>query len=130
MWASYCMLAINSGLLIGIISGGIIYGISVAVGGVILVSVLICTISERHRSFVNKANLISKGKTFDEVLDLMGHETSKEKIDGKTIMVWEKRQWKGLLYGGTLTRSVKVFFDKNDKVVFVSTKNLDKPIYL
>lgn len=59
----------------------------------------------------------------------MGEEpTTKENNNKQTILVWEKSQWKGIQNGGTLTRSVKVVFE-NNKVVSVTTKNLDKSTF-
>lgn len=91
--------------------------------------VIIFSITGKHKSFINNASQIQNGMTMNEVVDLMGESpTTRENNNNQTILVWEKSQWKGIQNGGTLIRSVKVVFE-NNKVVSVTTKNLDKSTF-
>lgn len=95
----------------------------------IIVLIIVFSISGKHKSFIDNAQSIKQDMTINEVMDIMNEPpTSQEILDGKTILLWEKSQWKGMINGGTLTRSLKVVFI-NDKVVSVSTKNLDKSTF-
>lgn len=52
----------------------------------------------------------------------------KDEEDGKLIIIYEKTQWRGFLRGGTIVRSVKVTL-VDEKVVKVTTKNMDVPVW-
>ena len=78
---------------------------------------------KRHKDFINNAESIHNGMSKDEVMRIMGQPTTAETDGNKIILIWEKNQWKGILGGGTLTRSLKVVFIDN-KVTSVLTKNL------
>jgi outer membrane protein assembly factor BamE (lipoprotein component of BamABCDE complex) len=100
--------------------------------GVITLAVcfmIVFSILGKHKDFINNATQIKKGMTMGEVVNLMGEvPTTKENNGNQMILIWEKNQWKGIQNGGTLTRAVKVVFEK-DKVVSVTTKNLDKSTF-
>lgn len=100
--------------------------------GVITLSIVfavVFSITGKHKNFINNALQIQKGMSMSEVVDLMGEApTTKENNDRQTILIWEKNQWKGIQNGGTLTRSVKVVLE-NNKVISVTTKNLDKSTF-
>ena len=95
----------------------------------VIVLFIIFAITGRHKDFISNAKQITNGMTTDEVLSIMGESPTSEERDGdKTIFTWEKSQWKGIQNGGTLVRSVKVVI-KNNKVISVATKNLDKSTF-
>jgi len=104
-------------------------GIIVGVITLVIVFVIIFSITGRHKDFIENAQQIENGMSISEVVTIMKEEpTTREQSNGQTILIWEKSQWKGIQNGGTLTRAIKVVF-KNDKVVSVSTKNLDKSTF-
>ena len=106
-----------------------ILAIIITILGISLIFLFIFLWSKRHRDFISNANEISQGMTYDEVLSIMKvSPTSTEEDGDKKIAIWEKNQWKGIQNGGTLTRSVKVVF-KDDVVVSISNKNLDKSTF-
>jgi outer membrane protein assembly factor BamE (lipoprotein component of BamABCDE complex) len=105
-------------------------GAPLIVGVVIILIVIfvLIAITGEHKNFIKNAQLLKEGMTLKEVIDIMGYPTSKEKDDDKTILIFEKSQWKGIQHGGTVTRAVKVVF-KEEKVVSISNKNLDQSTF-
>lgn len=105
-------------------------GLSITLGVVALIIVIIIVVfvCGSHMGFIEHAKSIKEGMTQEEVINIMGEPTSREKSGSKTVLIWEDTQWKGIQHGGTLTRSVKVFFQKNI-VVSISYKNLDKSTF-
>lgn len=94
----------------------------------VIVIFILIAITGGHKDFIKNAQLLKEGMTYKEVTDIMGYPTSQEKDENKTILIFEKSQWKGIQNGGTITRTVKVVF-KNDKVVSISNKNLDQSTF-
>lgn len=94
----------------------------------VIVFIIIANWSGRHKDFIENVNNLEEGMSKQEVLDIMGEPTSEELDGKKDILIWEKSQWKGIQNGGTVTRSVKVVI-KNDKVISIVTKNLDKSTF-
>lgn len=93
---------------------------------IILIFVVVFAITGRHKDFIRKANRITNGMTINEVINILEESPTSRETDGdKKMLIWEKSQWRGMLRGGTLVRSLKVVF-QNGKVISVSTKNLDK----
>lgn len=104
------------------------YGILVGIICIALLFIFVFFWCSRHKDFINNAKRIEKGMSKDRVLNIMGEPTSKENYYNKEIIIWEKRQWKGFLHGGTLTRTLKVSFI-NNYVSDISYKNFDKSTF-
>lgn len=103
--------------------------IIVGIISLVIVFIVIFAITGKHKNFIINANQITNGMTENDVLDTLGEQpTSRENDGNKTILIWEKSQWKGIQNGGTLVRSLKVVL-QNGKVVSVSSKNLDKSTF-
>lgn len=103
--------------------------IIVGIISLIIVFAIIFSITSKHKNFINNASQIQTGMLMSEVIDLMGENPTTKEINGtQTILIWEKDQWKGIQNGGTLTRAIKVVFE-NNKVISVTTKNLDKSTF-
>lgn len=84
---------------------------------------------KRHNNFMKSSLSIKKGMTLTNVSLIMQKPAASTEENGKnTIVIWEKRQWKGMFYGGTVTRNVKVIFE-NNLVVSVTTTNFAVPIF-
>ena len=97
--------------------------------GVSLGFLIVSIIAQRHALFINTAKSVCLGATAEELQKIFGDSTSKEEEDdGKLIITYEKTQWRGFLRGGTIVRSVKVTL-VDEKVVKVTTKNMDVPVW-
>ncbi len=84
---------------------------------------------KHHNNFMKSAMSIKKGMTLTNVSIIMQKPAASIEENGKnTIVIYEKRQWKGIFYGGTVTRSVKVVFE-NKLVVNVTTTNFAVSIF-
>lgn len=100
-----------------------------ALFGVSLGFLIISIIAQKHALFINTAKSVCLGATAEELQKIFGEPTSKEEEeDGKLIITYEKTQWRGFLRGGTIVRSVKVTL-VDEKVVKVTTKNMDVPVW-
>ena len=106
----------------------IISPIIVGIITLIIVFIFIAKWSGKHQKFIDDAESIKVGMTKEEVLSIMGSPTTTEQDENKTILIWEKSQWKGIQNGGTVTRGIKVVFVEN-KVISISNKNLDKSTF-
>lgn len=97
--------------------------------GVALGFLIISIIAQKHALFINTAKSVCLGATAEELQKIFGEPTSKEEEeDGKLTITYEKTQWRGFLRGGTIVRSVKVTL-VDEKVVKVTTKNMDVPVW-
>ena len=92
----------------------------------IIFLVVACIIVKKHENFIDYAEKIVQGMTFEEVESIMKiSPTSIEDTNDTRIVIWEKRQWVGIAHGGTLIRAVKVTF-KNNIVISIAKTNLNK----
>lgn len=68
---------------------------------------------------------LRKGMSKREVIDLFGTPTLTRDRYGIETYIWKNNEWKGVLRGGTLTRTVEVDFE-DDKVTGWDSENLEK----
>ena len=85
--------------------------------------------AERHFNFIELTKSIQQGASIEELQNMFEEQPAlKDEEDGKLIIIYEKTQWRGFLRGGTIVRSVKVTL-VDEKVVKVTTKNMDVPVW-
>lgn len=64
------------------------------------------------------------GMTRAEVVDILGRPDSEGFRNGVEIMGWENQEWKGILFGGRITRSIEIELT-DEKVVGFVGKNIN-----
>lgn len=85
---------------------------------------------QRHVIFIERARSIEYGMTLEQVKSIMKAPYSFKEVEGdKFSLVWEKRQWKGFIHGGTITRRIKVVFNKDEIVLYTQTRYFDISVY-
>lgn len=111
-------------------TGLIVFMIIIFVVFWIILIVMSVNVVNSHKRFINNAKKIELGMTKNDVISLMGEPTGKRisEDSSKYILLWQKSQWKGIAFGGTLIRSVRITFE-NDKVVSIEEDNLNKSLY-
>ena len=103
-------------------------GLGALIGFGVLFLILSLT-AERHSNFIELTKSIQQGASIEELQNMFEEQSaSKEEEDDKLIITYEKTQWRGFLRGGTIVRSVKVTL-VDEKVVKVTTKNMDVPVW-
>ena len=103
-------------------------GVSTIIGFALCI-LFLSMIAKRQYQFKDNANFVKEGTTLDSIEVLFGTKPANWiKDDGKLTITYEKTQWRGFLRGGTIVRSVKVTL-VDEKVVKVTTKNMDVPVW-
>ena len=72
----------------------------------------------------NGHTLLRKGMSKREVLDILGEPTGSSCRRGVDTLIWKHTEWKGMLRGGSVERSVECDFEDN-KLVGWETTNAD-----
>lgn len=116
-------------LAIGDYPSIILIGLVTLIGFAVLFLILSLT-AERHYQFKDNCKFVKEGTTLDSLEVLFGTKPANwvKEDDGKLTITYEKTQWRGFLRGGTIVRSVKVTL-VDEKVVKVTTKNMDVPVW-
>lgn len=85
--------------------------------------------ARKQYQFKENIRYIEENITLDSLEVILGTKPANwEQDEDKLIIIYEKNQWRGFLRGGTIVRSVKVTLI-DEKVVKVTTKNLDVPVW-
>lgn len=103
-------------------------GLSMLFGFAICFLLLSLTARKQYQ-FKENIRYIEENITLDSLEVILGTKPANwEQDEDKLIIIYEKNQWRGFLRGGTIVRSVKVTLI-DEKVVKVTTKNLDVPVW-
>lgn len=103
-------------------------GLSMLFGFAICLLLLSLTARKQYQ-FKENIRYIEENITLDSLEVILGTKPANwEQDEDKLIIIYEKTQWRGFLRGGTIVRSVKVTLI-DEKVVKVTTKNLDVPVW-
>jgi len=65
------------------------------------------------------------GMKKQDVLTLLGNPDSQTVKDGVEVLGWSSKEWKGLVRGGFLERTISIEF-KNDVVVGINGNNIHR----
>lgn len=77
------------------------------------------------KSMIDGYARLKVGMSMNEVIALFGEPTGKRVRDGVETLTWKHSEWKGLMRGGNIVRTVIVDF-VNGKVTGYDSENMDK----
>lgn len=81
--------------------------------------------SERMQNGYKK---LREGMSREEVISVLGEPDSEGMRNGVETMGWETQEWRGVLRGGRVTRSVEVEM-KDGRVIGYNGHNINMSIY-
>lgn len=71
---------------------------------------------------------LALGMSTDEVIEIFGRPDSEGVKNGVVLLGWHSQEWKGVLRGGRVTRSVEVEI-QDGKVVGYNGHNINMSVY-